>query len=119
MAVIESVHLAFIRSHVCTVADWLCRYDPTRLLITMGADINKQDKVNGNTPLHFACQTGNTCVVKILFDKKADLNFLNGKVRENINYSPLRKFSGYIEITMSVCHFCKLYLPFKVFGNSI
>ncbi|XP_078332634.1 palmitoyltransferase ZDHHC17-like isoform X1 [Crassostrea virginica] len=54
-------------------------YDPTRLLITMGADINKQDKVNGNTPLHFACQTGNTCVVKILFDKKADLNFLNGK----------------------------------------
>lgn len=56
------------------------RYDPTRLLITMGAGINKQDKVNGNTPLHLACQTGNTCVVKMLFDKKADLNILNAKV---------------------------------------
>lgn len=54
-------------------------YDPTRLLITMGAGINKQDKVNGNTPLHLACQTGNTCVVKMLFDKKADLNILNAK----------------------------------------
>uniref|UniRef100_K1R3S4 Palmitoyltransferase ZDHHC17 n=1 Tax=Magallana gigas TaxID=29159 RepID=K1R3S4_MAGGI len=54
-------------------------YDPTRLLITMGAGINKQDKVNGNTPLHLACQTGNTCVVKMLFDKKADLDILNAK----------------------------------------
>lgn len=62
--------------HICLIF----RYDPTRLLITMGAGINKQDKVNGNTPLHLACQTGNTCVVKMLFDKKADLDILNAKV---------------------------------------
>ncbi|KAK3103253.1 hypothetical protein FSP39_017853 [Pinctada imbricata] len=54
-------------------------YDPSRLLITFGASINKQNKVNGNTALHYACHSGNTCVIKMLLEKMVDLDVKNEK----------------------------------------
>jgi len=41
-----------------------------------GADINAKDK-NGTTPLHFACQFGQTEMVLALIDRGADINAKN------------------------------------------
>lgn len=54
-------------------------FDPTRLLMTFGATINKQDKFHGNSALHWACQTGNHTAVKMLLEAGADLNLKNAQ----------------------------------------
>ncbi|XP_052064868.1 palmitoyltransferase ZDHHC17-like [Mytilus californianus] len=54
-------------------------YDPTRMLLTFGAAVNKTDNALGNTPLHYACLTGNTCAAKLLLDAKAEINVSNHK----------------------------------------
>ncbi|KAJ8307797.1 hypothetical protein KUTeg_014653 [Tegillarca granosa] len=54
-------------------------YDPSRLLMTFGASTNKADKVHGNTPLHWACFTGNTCVIAMLLKTTASMDALNAK----------------------------------------
>ncbi|KAK7479774.1 hypothetical protein BaRGS_00028954, partial [Batillaria attramentaria] len=56
-------------------------YDPTRLLLTFGAAVNKQDKFHGNSALHWACQTGNHTTVKMLLEAGADLNLHNGQAQ--------------------------------------
>jgi palmitoyltransferase len=53
--------------------------DPTRLLLTFGASVNMRDYVNGNTPLHWACTSGNHAVTKLLLDAGADLTTLNAR----------------------------------------
>lgn len=50
------------------------------MLLTFGAAVNKADNALGNTPLHFACLTGNTCAAKLLLDAKAEINVSNHKV---------------------------------------
>ncbi|BFZ04808.1 hypothetical protein BsWGS_07847 [Bradybaena similaris] len=54
-------------------------YDPTRLLLTFGATVNKKDKLNGNTALHWACISGNHIVIKQLLNKGADIQAVNKK----------------------------------------
>lgn len=56
------------------------RPDPARLILTFGASINKKDIANGNTPLHWACTSGNYAVVRLLVDAGADLMSQNNKV---------------------------------------
>ena len=56
------------------------RYDPTRMLLTFGAGINKRENMFGNTPLHYACITGNTCAIKLLMDANVQIDVQNNKV---------------------------------------
>lgn len=58
----------------------LIRYDPTRLLLTFGANVNTTDKVKGNTPLHWACLSGNHIIIKVLLGRGADIYAVNLKV---------------------------------------
>lgn len=46
-------------------------------MIEKGADINIQDSVLGQTPLHEAVKRGKADVVKLLIDKEADRNAKN------------------------------------------
>lgn len=59
---------------------FVSRYDPVRLLLTFGAKVNTSDKYQQNTPLHWACITGNNVVAKILLDSGANLDAINSKV---------------------------------------
>ncbi|XP_005106609.1 palmitoyltransferase ZDHHC17 [Aplysia californica] len=54
-------------------------YDPSRLLLTFGATLNKADKLHGNTALHWACSVGNHIVIKMLLNKGADMYVVNHK----------------------------------------
>ncbi|CAL1530419.1 unnamed protein product [Lymnaea stagnalis] len=54
-------------------------YDPTRLLLTFGATLNKVDKLHGNTALHWACASGNHVVIRLLLNKGADIHAFNFK----------------------------------------
>jgi len=56
------------------------RPDPTRLILTFGANVNARDRVNGNTALHWACMSGNHAVTKQLLDAGTDLSLLNAQV---------------------------------------
>jgi len=61
----------------------LFSYDPARLLLTFGASVNKKDKVNQNTPLHWANLTSNNVPGKLLLKAGSDLNAINAKVSKN------------------------------------
>lgn len=65
--------------HTC-YSLFLLRFDPSRLLLTFGATINKADTAQNNTPLHWASKTGNTAVIKMLLDQSASMDALNGQV---------------------------------------
>lgn len=56
--------------------------DPTRLLITLGADVNKKDLVHGNTPLHWGLLVGNHTALMQTCKQNVDLNALNLNVSE-------------------------------------
>lgn len=60
----------------------MCRPDPTRLIVTLGASVNVRDRVNGNTALHWACTSANHAVIKQLLDAGADLSLLNAQVSD-------------------------------------
>ncbi|KAK3583275.1 hypothetical protein CHS0354_011162 [Potamilus streckersoni] len=66
-------------------------YDPVRLLLTFGANVNKRDKISGNTPLHWACQTGNTVVIKMLIEAGANLDALNNKQETALDIAKAQK----------------------------
>lgn len=53
--------------------------DPTRLLITMGAQVNTKDLLRGNTALHWACLSNNVVATKHLLDAGADIYLANNK----------------------------------------
>ena len=59
---------------------FLLRYDPTRMLLTFGASVNKRENQFANTALHYACLTGNTCAIKLLIDANAEIDVSNKKV---------------------------------------
>ncbi|XP_041366401.1 palmitoyltransferase ZDHHC17-like [Gigantopelta aegis] len=54
-------------------------HDPLQLLLTFGAIVNKADKFQGNTPLHWACLTGNHVVINILLKRGASIDAENTK----------------------------------------
>ena len=49
--------------------------EPSRLLLTLGASASMQDSVNGNTPAHWACISGNNAVVGLFVNKTPAGNF--------------------------------------------
>lgn len=54
-------------------------HDPVRLLLTFGASLNKCDKYQQNTPLHWAAVTGNNVAAKLIVEKGADITAKNAK----------------------------------------
>ncbi|XP_060566035.1 palmitoyltransferase ZDHHC17-like [Ruditapes philippinarum] len=71
-------------------------HDPARLLLTFGAAVNKSDKFQQNTPLHWACTTGNNVVAKLLLDKGAELDALNAKGESPLDIAVQQKNPGLV-----------------------
>ena len=59
-----------------------CRFDPVRLLLTFNASVHKSDRVNGNTPLHWAIVTGNNVAGKLLLKDGPNVDAVNLKVND-------------------------------------
>jgi len=59
----------------------LCSLDPTRLLLTFGACTTTQDKLHGNTALHWAILAQNHTAVSTLIMHGASLDIANAQVR--------------------------------------
>ena len=60
------------------------RTDVIKHLLHEGANVNRQNRYNKNTPLHWAAQNNNTEAVRILIESGADVNLIN-----NENKTPL------------------------------
>jgi len=58
-----------------------CSLDPTRLLLTFGACTTTQDKLHGNTALHWAILAQNHTAVSTLVMHGASLDIANAQVR--------------------------------------
>lgn len=80
VTIVTGLHVFSLTLEITLLHVYVCRYDPSRLLMTFGASANKADKVHGNTPLHWACFTGNTCVIAMLLKTTASIDALNAKV---------------------------------------
>jgi ankyrin repeat protein len=57
-----------------------CSLDPTRLLLTFGACTTTQDKLHGNTALHWAILAQNHTAVSTLIMQGASLDITNAQV---------------------------------------
>lgn len=94
------------------------RADAAYTLILNGAEINRTGQ-DGNTPLHYACQSGDNTLVKALILFGADCNakngsgktpgllaiehrYCNGEINTNLFLSIARTFK-HIETTKFVC----------------
>lgn len=53
--------------------------DPARLLIHFQANVNARDRIFGNTPFCWAAMSGNTPVIRVLFESGADASLENSK----------------------------------------
>ncbi|KAK6192633.1 hypothetical protein SNE40_004074 [Patella caerulea] len=62
-------------------------FDPTRLLLTFGASVNKPDENLGNTPLMYACSTGNHTVVRLLLNSGAEIDITNSKGQTAVDFA--------------------------------
>lgn len=71
-------------------------YDPTRMLLTFGASINKRENVFGNTSLHYACITGNTCAIKLLMEANAKIDVQNNKGQTPIDMAVAAKLPSVV-----------------------
>ncbi|XP_033751574.1 palmitoyltransferase ZDHHC17-like [Pecten maximus] len=72
-------------------------YDPVRMLLTFGASLDKTDKIQGNSPLHFACQSANTVVIKTLINAGANLDALNAKRQTPIDLAAMHKHTAVVK----------------------
>ncbi|WAR03499.1 ZDH17-like protein [Mya arenaria] len=72
-------------------------YDPARLLLTFGASVNKRDRVNENTPLHWSNLTGNNVVGKMLLKAGADLDAINSKGESPLDVAAQQKNVGMVK----------------------
>ncbi|XP_074660253.1 palmitoyltransferase ZDHHC17-like [Tubulanus polymorphus] len=65
--------------------------DPARLLIKFGASVHLSDYVHKNTPLHWACMSGNYTVLGLMNDAGVDLDAQNKKGETALQISMSRK----------------------------
>lgn len=64
----------------CFKYNFCCSLDPTRLLLTFGACTTTQDKLHGNTALHWAILAQNHTAVSTLVMQGASLDITNVQV---------------------------------------
>ncbi|KAF6018027.1 ZDHHC17 [Bugula neritina] len=80
---------------------WACyrtsNYDPTRLLLSLGADVNKKDLVQGNTPLHWGLQVSNHTALTLICKQNVDLNALNLTGQSPLDVAKTKKNRWLIE----------------------
>ena len=60
------------------------RTDVIRYLLRLGMDVNRQDRYNEETPLHFAARNNHTEVARLLIDNEVDI-----KIKNDVNKTPL------------------------------
>ena len=72
-------------------------YDPTRMLLTFGASVNKRENQFGNTALHYACLTGNTCAIKLLINANAEIDVSNKKNQTPMDLAAAAKLPGVVK----------------------
>lgn len=72
-------------------------HDPARLLLTFNASVNKADKVQHNTPLHWAMTTGNNIVGKLLLEVNADITAANEKGQTPLDVAVSQKNVGMVK----------------------
>ena len=63
-----------------TAALCLCSVDPTRLLLTFGANVSTGDRLHGNTALHWAVQAKNAVAATVLINNGANIETPNAQV---------------------------------------
>ena len=61
-------------------------YDRVKELLDNGKDVNIVDK-NNNTPLHYACQSNNIKIIRLLILRGANINSLNNKKVSPLSYA--------------------------------
>ncbi|ESO09131.1 hypothetical protein HELRODRAFT_169073 [Helobdella robusta] len=61
--------------------------DPTRLLLTFGANVNLKDNSNANTALHWACIAGNYIAIIHLLESGSDIYMVNNKGEKPLDIS--------------------------------
>ena len=67
--------------------------------------MNKADKYQGNTSLHWAVTSGNNIAVKLLIEAGADLNAINEKVMVSLEVSATKACKKHGDFYMkSRCH---------------
>jgi len=54
-------------------------FDSAKVLLELGADVNRIDEVTGNTPLHWAADLGNYRMMKLFLESGANPNLPNKK----------------------------------------
>ena len=62
------------------------RTDVIKHLVHKGADVNRQTRLNKNTPLHYAAQDNNTEVTQLLLKYGADMNLKNINNKTSLDY---------------------------------
>ena len=71
-------------------------------MVSVGCDVNRQDEA-GNTPLHMACQNGNTHMVRYLVEeRKCDFNVANNKGELPLHLACKHRYSKTIVRLVSV-----------------
>ncbi|XP_064599843.1 palmitoyltransferase ZDHHC17-like isoform X2 [Liolophura sinensis] len=73
-------------------------YDPCRLLLTLGANGNKADKLQGNTPLHWACTSENTVIIRLLLETPGiEIDKLNNNGQTPMDIAVSKKSTGVVK----------------------
>lgn len=74
------------------LSSWRCfGIDPTRMLISLGATINLQDRSQRNTPLHFAAMSSNSNVITTLLNSGADVDAKNVNGETPLDIAKMKK----------------------------
>ncbi|XP_052261110.1 palmitoyltransferase ZDHHC17-like isoform X1 [Dreissena polymorpha] len=72
-------------------------FDPVRLLLTFNASVHKSDRVNGNTPLHWAIVTGNNVAGKLLLKDGPNVDAVNLKGETPLDLAIQQKNPGMVK----------------------
>lgn len=84
------------------------RNDIVDILIEYGADVNKQNRLSGNAPLHVACEKGHITIISRLLASNANPNAFSSSLTIPIMYASRH---GHIDIV-------KLLTPYTNFNHS-
>ena len=73
----EGIPVDVIDGTALEMATRFNRTDVIKRLVDEGADVNRRDRYDEDTPLHWAARNNYTEVVRLLLDNGADINLKN------------------------------------------